>query len=349
MKLTTSLRAIPCLLLSLYGVPSVADTQAVESETATGQAYIASLAAESLLTDIEYYNGSFVAVGERGHVLVSNNGEQWQQMNVPTQSLLTAVTFNGEAIWAVGHDAVILGSKDDGKSWQVAQFFPELERPLLDVFFKDPDNGIAIGAYGIFYRTTDGGNSWLREYHTSFLHPDDREYVESLKAEDPAFYKEEMASILPHLNRVSYSEGRLYVAGETGLVAYSDNFGESWVRVDTGYYGSFFDIKALQDGSVLVAGLRGSAYISSDEQLQNWQRINTQTTTTFNSVIPIDKQQTLLIGNNGIQAWLSNDNVQLTHTDDGKALVAAILANNQLVAVSEVGIKSLALTGQESK
>jgi len=346
-------------MLSLCSLPgssepqiqeSAAESQVQETGIEAEQAFIAPLATRSLLTDIEQHNNALIAVGERGHVLLSENGDTWQQMNVPTQSLLTAITFTDDAAWVVGHDAVILGSKDGGKTWQLAQFFPELERPLLDVFFKDKQNGIAIGAYGIFYRTTDGGDSWVREYHTSFLHPDDQEYVESLKEEDPEFYEEEMASILPHLNRVSYDGNRLFVAGETGLVAYSDNFGESWARVDTGYYGSFFDISPLKDGRVLVAGLRGSVYVSSDKQLQNWRRIDTKTTTTFNSVIPIDNQRTLLIGNNGIQAWLSSDDkVELIFAEDGKALVAGTLYQNQLVAVSEVGVKSLALTGQGSK
>ena len=35
-----------------------------------------------------------------------------------------------------------------------------LERPLMDVWFKNANTGFAIGAYGTFLRTDDGGKTW---------------------------------------------------------------------------------------------------------------------------------------------------------------------------------------------
>ena len=115
----------------------------------------APLASQSLLLDITKINPStLVAVGERGHILLSSDGQQWQQASVPVQSTLTAVYFVDETHgWAVGHDATILATIDGGLSWQIQQYLPKVEKPLLDVLFSDKDNGIAIGAYGLFYRT----------------------------------------------------------------------------------------------------------------------------------------------------------------------------------------------------
>ena len=58
--------------------------------------------------------GRLVAVGDRGHVLVSaDQGATWEQILVPTRAMLTAVAFadakNGTA---VGHDGVILATND---------------------------------------------------------------------------------------------------------------------------------------------------------------------------------------------------------------------------------------------
>ena len=312
---------------------------------ADGNAFIAPLASKSLLLDIDHDSSMMVAVGERGHILTSMDGESWEQKAVPAQTLLTSVYLDGDKIWAVGHDAIILSSKDKGESWEVKQFLPELERPLMDIHFKDEQNGIAIGSYGVFFRTEDAGETWTREYHTQFLHPDDQEYVESLKEEDPKFYQEEMASILPHLNRVSFENGRLYLAGETGLIAYSDDYGKQWKRADTGYYGSFFDIRLVEDGSVLAAGLRGSLYQSSPS-MDDWKRIESNTTSTFNSILPIDKNQTLVLGNNGTMATLSNGKVEVEKTEDGKALVAGVMFQDKVIAVTEVGIKAL-LAGEQ--
>ena len=129
------------------------------------------LASKSLLLDIEKISeDKLVAVGEYGHILLSNDGEEWEQANVPVQSTLTAVSFYNDTLgWAVGHDATILHTNDGGKSWLIQHNQPELEKPLLDILFKNPKEGIAIGAYGLVLRTIDGGNTWSKEFHDEFL------------------------------------------------------------------------------------------------------------------------------------------------------------------------------------
>ena len=339
MKLTYFVAVSCCLTSALFVKDASSDVQA------NGSAFIAPLASKSLLLDIDKDSTKLVVVGERGHILVSQDGENWSQKSVPTQSLLTSVFINGESVWAVGHDAIILGSADAGETWSIKQFLPELQRPLLDIHFKDTNNGVAVGSYGVFFRTTDGGDTWTREYHPTFLNPDDKEYIDSLKDEDPDFYREEMSSILPHLNRLSYHNGKLLLAGESGLVALSNDYGQTWERMDTGYFGSFFDIKTLSNGNVLAAGLRGSVYQASSS-MDDWQRIDSKTTSTFNSILPIDESTTLLLGNNGTTLRLQQDKVALSKTEDGKALVAGVTFNNKVVAVSEVGVKTLMQGGK---
>lgn len=305
--------------------------------------YIAPLAKESLLMDVAVNGEQLLAVGERGHLLVSSdNGANWQQKSIPTTSALTAVYAIDDHIWAVGHDAIIIASKDGGGSWAVQQYLPDLERPLMDVLFFDKNNGIAIGAYGVFFRTTDSGKTWTREYHTAFLHPDDQEYLEELKQEDEAFYQEEMASILPHLNRVNLNSDRLFIAGETGLLAFSNDNGVTWSRLESGYYGSFFDVLGLDDGSVVAAGLRGNVY-KSDVTREVWSRIDSGTTATFNSILPLSQQEYLFLGNNGTMFLYSDNNQSVTQTDDGKNLINAVLKDGKVTAVSAVGIKTIEL------
>ncbi|BDX06408.1 hypothetical protein MACH26_19290 [Planctobacterium marinum] len=296
-----------------------------------------------MLLDITATEQTLLAVGERGHVLISDDsGSTWTQKVVPTKSTLTAAFALDDNIWAVGHDAVILHSADKGETWSQQQFLPELERPLLDVYFFNAEQGIAIGAYGVFFRTQDGGQSWEREYHPTFLHPDDQAYVEELKAEDEEFYRQEMASILPHLNRVTADEQRLIVVGESGLVAFSDDFGESWQRVETNYYGSFFGVAKLSDGTVMAAGLRGSLYLSKDN-MENWTRAEANTTATFNSVIPVTEHNALLVGNNGAVAYYNDGAIKVTKQKDGENVIDAVTMDNEAIAVSAVGFKSFPL------
>lgn len=76
-----------------------------------------------------------VVVGERGHILISEDGTAFNQVAVPTQATLTATTVVGNHIWAVGHDATIIHSSDKGQSWEIQNVQPELQRPFLDVLF----------------------------------------------------------------------------------------------------------------------------------------------------------------------------------------------------------------------
>jgi len=123
------------------------------------QAVIAPLAPHSLLLDVATAGDRLVAVGERGHVLYSDDGgRSWTQVPVPTRATLTGVHFEGaDAGWAVGHDAVILRTLDGGLSWERVQYAPreEFPRVLLDVWFESREHGFAIGAYGYFLG--DGG------------------------------------------------------------------------------------------------------------------------------------------------------------------------------------------------
>ena len=72
----------------------------------------------SLLLDIHDVDGKLVVVGDRGHILVSDDYfASWQQKKVPTAKMLTAVHFANEKGWAVGHDGHIVFSEDGGQSW----------------------------------------------------------------------------------------------------------------------------------------------------------------------------------------------------------------------------------------
>ena len=102
-----------------------------------------------------------IAVGERGHILVSTDaGRSWQQRPTPTRATLTSVFFaDAQHGWAAGHDAVILRTTDGGATWQ--KVHEDLESgPILDLWFRDADTGYAIGAYGLFLATVDGGTTW---------------------------------------------------------------------------------------------------------------------------------------------------------------------------------------------
>lgn len=309
------------------------------SDVTPQPSFQAPLADKSLLLDISQISQSqgLIAVGERGHILISEDGQSWQQQAVPVTATLTAVFARNNQIWAVGHDAVILYSSDSGASWQIQNFAPELQKPLMDVLFFDDSHGIAVGAYGLFYRTENGGQSWHKEAHISLLNEMDVEYLESLKQEDMAFYESELEAILPHLNRVSVAGDKLLLAGEAGTLAISEDQGRNWRRMDVDYYGSFFDIQQTTDGRILAAGLRGNLFEYKEGE---WQEIETGISSTLNSIISVEGKAPLVLANKGYYLWLEEP-LRVEQTDDEEALVSGLFFNDKLLVVSEAGIQEL--------
>ena len=313
-------------------------------------AYQMPMASKVLLTDIVAVSGSvLVAIGERGHIIVSNDGETWQQAAVPVQANLNSVYFiSKQQGWAVGHDASILHTQDGGLSWQLQHFAPETDKPLFDVYFSNAQNGIAVGAYGLFYRTVDGGQSWSKEFLPELLSEDDQDYLAELKDTDPELFEIELGAILPHFNRL-YADGNvLYMAGEAGFVAKSTDLGLSWSKLDAFYNGSLFDITRSAQMSLIAVGLRGHAFKSTDQGL-SWQQLELTETATFNSAFSDAVGRLYLVGNAGSLLVSYDDGTTFVDKSqaNGKAIVNGVVWQDKLILVTESGVTTIKLTELE--
>ncbi len=200
----------------------------------------APLAAKSLLLDVARAGNRLVAVGDRGHVLLSDDeGRTWKQIIVPTRAMLTGVSF-GDARhgWAVGHDGVILATADAGETWTRQDSGQDLETVWLDVFFCDARLGLAVGAYGKTQLTLDGGQSW----QPAAAPPDEL-----------------------HLNQIAPTRtDRIYVAGEAGTLLTSTDARAPWQQLEVPYDGSLYGTLPLDESKLLIYGLRGRVFYSDD-------------------------------------------------------------------------------------
>ncbi len=328
-----SRRALTLLLgVTLTALPAVGAPQDDEIETTL----IRPLAARSLLLDAAAAGELMMAVGERGHVRVSRDqGETWRQVEVPTRSTLTGVFLHDENLgWVVGHDAVILRTRDGGETWQRLFWAPEQERPLFDVWFRDADTGFAIGAYGFFLETSDGGDSWSER---PIVDPD------AVAEEETDPYAFTSAADF-HLNQISRADsGRLYVAAEAGGAFRSDDGGETWVTLEPPYEGSFFGSLPLADDSVLLFGLRGNLF-RSDDAGETWRPIETGTVALLTDgvrppggpVIITGLAGTLLLSRDGGESF------ELAQQADRQGLATALpTTDGGLVLVGEFGVNRL--------
>jgi len=300
---------------------------------AAEEAWVAPLAARSLLLDVAAQGAKRIAVGARGHIMVSDDsGATWRQSaHVPTRALLTAVTLLDERQgWAVGHDEVILRTSDGGATWTKVHDAPQAERPLLDIWFADARRGIAIGAYAAFYTTDDGGATWVA-----------RPFVDA--AAPPAAEDELPADY--HLNRITAVGSHLFIAGEAGQVYRSDDQGATWRSMALPYDGSMYGLLALGDESLLVFGLRGKLF-RSDDAGASWMPLETGTVAMLTAGVRLDERRLAIVGLAGT-VLVSRDggaSFTLQQRADRKGLSGAVAAGpDALLAVGEGGIERVAL------
>lgn len=279
---------------------------------------IAPLAPRSLMLDAVAVDDRLVAVGERGHVLVStDDGGTWTQIQVPTRAMLTGVAFATDDIGvAVGHDSVILRTGDGGGSWELVYSAPDEEAPFFDVWFADADNGIAIGAYGSYYRTMDGGITW------DFEPIGDTDW---------------------HLHEIAEADdGRLYMAAEAGMAYRSDDGGETWIELPSPYEGSFFGVLPLEGDTVLFFGLRGHLYRSEDAG-ETWTQLETGTVAMLTdgarladgTIVIVGLAGTVLISTDGGQSF------SLHQQADRRGISTLVeTADGSILLVGEFGVRT---------
>ncbi len=297
-----------------------------EAEMSPQRSDVYPMAQDSLLLDVTDTGDALVAVGVRGHILRSQDGERWEQVNAPVNRLLTAVSFaDARQGWAVGHDAAILHTTDGGLNWELQHFDPQGQGPLLDVFFESEQRGFAIGAFGTFLGTTDGGQNWAP--------------VDAPAVSDAAV----------HLYAMTRApDGRYLMVGEMGSIFATDEEGQ-WAQLDSPYDGSFYDVQALGAKGVLAVGMRGNAYITNELGVAEWRRIESDTLLGLTSITPVNAKRMLITGLNR-NLWVLDAPGRMTQirvydpeSSNTGSLNAAVVRDGQVYLAGDRGIHVMPL------
>jgi photosystem II stability/assembly factor-like uncharacterized protein len=321
------------------------------------------LVPHALLLDVCDAANRGIAVGERGHILISESRRDWRQIeNVPTRATLTAVTAVGDKAWAVGHDGVILHSADGGLTWvrqRVAPYDPQSDDPhngvpLLDVLFLDEKHGFAIGAYSLMLKTADGGTTWTQTPLTTPAAPAADAAATGATTAAPADAKADEDWTMsaeeveigeetdPHLNAIARTaDGYLFIVAERGAAFRSVDGGDSWERIKLDYEGSMFGVIGYEGRHVLVYGLRGNVFESFDLG-DTWSAVDTGTDLSIMGGAGWPGGGAALVGANGIVLTRSARGQGLlkhAHPDGTVLSTALALApGGELVVVGESGI-----------
>jgi photosystem II stability/assembly factor-like uncharacterized protein len=351
-------------LVSLFTVALGTAASAQEASTTTAlppaSAWADPVTAPAEILDIERIRGSLlldgvsardraVVVGDRGHILVSESRAEWRQVPVPTRVMLTAVDAVDNAVWAVGHDQVVVYSADGGLTWALQHHSVATDGPLLDVLFLDSERGFAVGAYGQFLSTTDAGANWTVQTISDRvagkaaavivkpaaaddeLEDDDSDLASTDMGEDEGD---------PHLNAITSTAAGLLIVGEAGATYRSTDGGLSWTRGNLPYQGSMFGVVGLDDDSVVAFGLRGNAFASNDLGL-NWRKLHTDTEASLLGGAAVPGGRAVIVGASGSVLLLPAGSDQLrgyTFSGGGVMSGVVLLSEVEFLTIGENGL-----------
>ena len=348
----TSPKALLAVLLAVMVAPWSA-SYAAKYDVLELPAVASELAPKSLIFAVRKFGDRYFAVGHRGHILFSDDGgDSWTQAEVPVRSSLLDIHFpTPELGWAVGHEGVILHSADGGKTW-VKQYdgvrygveglayyqalveanpdnelYPFLveemdfaiqqgaDKPLFKVRFHSATSGHAMGAYGMILRTEDGGKNWLH-------------VLEHM--ENDSFYHIFDFAPLP-------GERRFFLAGEAGLFMVGDADAQTGTLIETvPWEGSFFTSAAAADDAIIMGGLRGRMFRTTDAG-QTWTVVEKPATSSM-----VDSTRLA----NGNLVFVGMAGEILMSTDDGNSFALVPLSiGGPIYTVAEGPEGTLLLAG----
>jgi len=320
-------------LCALFTTGIFALAAMAESSGNVEYATVAPRVSTSTLIDIERADSRIVAVGERGHVLYSDDeGATWQQGKMPFIRMLTGVSFVDDSHgWAVGHQSMIFHTSDGGESWTrqldgtkfqqqanrdnltrteeaykalaaelEANPDPDRELELEDALFAFEDAEMLLEQPAL---PTNLHDVWFMDSNHGWAVGSFGRLVET---RDGGKTWENRAHLVHtpeefHLNGVTgSSRGEVFLAGEGGILFRSLDKGKSWEQLDAGYYDTFFGIVYDETNGVLTAHGIGSALFQSRDLGDTWVALKSPIDATFAGATVTADGRTALAGPAGV-------------------------------------------------
>jgi photosystem II stability/assembly factor-like uncharacterized protein len=305
---------------------------------AKGETRQAQVPVELLLTAVHFVDSKQGwAVGHDGVVLHSTDGGQTWFKQLDGREITPLLLAKAESEVQRLEKAHAAAADDENIATALDNAYFALDdakasgasgpsRPLLDVWFRDANEGWAVGAYGMIVHTRDGGRSW--DYVSTLINPDRL-----------------------HLNAIlSLPDGALLVVGEGGLLHRSEDGGKHWQPPRQLTQASLYKLLPLTNGKLLALGFGGTLLASQDLGL-TWEHVAIPVTVNLYGGTQLADGSVVLSGQGGV----------LLYSDDGEhfkrwqgagidsLLGVAQLDSERLSVIGSSGVQQVSLASMREQ
>jgi len=248
-------------------------------------------------------DGSVVITGPKGVALKSRDqGATWEQLQTGVQRHLLSVAFpTADVGVAVGDFGTMIRTEDGGKTWSKVSLPSDFKLPedvadivdpgdvlLYDVSFPTPEQGWAVGEFGVIFATTDGGKTWTSQkspvettlFGVQFADAQNGwatgiEQVMLHTTDGGQTWKktpiEAQKGFVLGIYDVAVQGNVGWAIGDSGLLLRSVDGGNSWTRVELPIRlaGNWFRGIALSRGtSGIIVGSEGEILLTNGDQFR---------------------------------------------------------------------------------
>lgn len=259
---------------------------------------------EALLA-IAFDGDKGLSVGAGGALMsTEDGGATWKPEASPTKLSLTAVAIKGHRRVIAGQVGEIFFDDGTGK-WQKAN--SGTKERVLGVAINANGVALAVGSFGLFIRSGDGGRTWEHlnaNWDPLFAEAPDLgegfqpqlygvqindegigiavgEFETIIRSEDSGLtWRAVMVGDVlgsdrpPTLFAVKLNPDQgAYAVGQSGVIVTSKDAGRTWCRTDSGTTTNLFDIASFSNGTVVVSGMRKMLY-GGGLEAQGWDVVD---------------------------------------------------------------------------
>ena len=280
------------------------------------------------------------AVGlDRTILHTSDGGQSWEVQSSGGNSHLYSVFIINESVgYACGYDlssskGIILKTTNGGTYW-IGQIIPVLNNRLRSIYFKDIDNGVAVGENGTVLYTTNAGLNWYLADSKTTSDLMDADYDEQGNG-----YAVGDDGVITYTSdfghnwnlQVSGTENILYgvsgnrIVGETGTILRSTNGGQTWEFESTGFTDNLLSLQFISDNSGYATGVEGKIYHTTDGGL-TWPLLPT------NITVGLGKVQFI----NPDTGWVASSHYIYRTTDGGSSWVEQLYLPSSADIITDI-------------